>query len=35
MLGIQLVDTDVFNVPMIYADPYGNFIPGPLRGLPQ
>ena len=35
MLGLQLVDTDVSNIPMIAADPYGNFIPGPLRGLPQ
>ncbi len=34
-LGIQLVDTDLFNIPMLYADPYGNFIPGPARGLPQ
>ena len=23
------------NIPMIAADPYGKFIPGPLRGLPQ
>ena len=23
------------NIPMLAADPYGNFIPGPLRGLPQ
>jgi Ca2+-binding RTX toxin-like protein len=35
LLGLQLVDTDVTNVPMIAADPYGKFIPGPLRGLPQ
>ena len=34
MLGLQLVDTDVINIPMIAADPYGNFIPGP-NGLPQ
>ena len=33
-LGLWLVDTDVTNVPMIAADPYGNFIPGP-NGLPQ
>ena len=26
---------DVTNIPMIAADPYGNFIPGPARGLPQ
>ena len=35
LLGLQLVDTDVTNIPMIAADPYGNFIPGPARGLPQ
>ncbi len=29
MLGIQLVDKDVLNVPMIAADAYGKFIPGP------
>ncbi len=34
-LGLQLVDTNIFNVPMIAADPYGKFIPGPLRGLPM
>ena len=33
-LGIQLVNTDVGNIPMIKADPYGNFVPGP-NGLPQ
>ena len=35
MLGLLLQDTDVTNIPMIAADPYGNFIPGPARGLPQ
>ena len=35
MLGLRLVDTDVTNIPMIAADPYGNFLPGPARGLPQ
>ncbi|MEO6145401.1 MAG: peroxidase family protein, partial [Dermatophilaceae bacterium] len=34
-LGLQLLDTDVTNIPMIAADPYGKFTPGPLRGLPQ
>jgi Ca2+-binding RTX toxin-like protein len=34
-LGLRLVDADVNNIPMIAADPYGNFIPGPARGLPQ
>ena len=28
-------DKDVTNVPMLAADPYGKFIPGPARGLPQ
>ncbi|WP_344108777.1 peroxidase family protein [Kribbella alba] len=35
LLGLQLADTDVTNIPMIASDPYGNFIPGPARGLPQ
>jgi hypothetical protein len=34
MLGLKLVDRDVTNIPMIAADPYGNFIPGP-NGLAQ
>ena len=34
VLGLQLVDADVTNIPMIEADPYGKFIPGP-NGLPQ
>ncbi|WP_323958697.1 peroxidase family protein [Arthrobacter sp. JZ12] len=34
-LGLQLGDMDVHNVPMIAVDPYGKFIPGPARGLPQ
>ena len=29
LLGIQLVDTDVFNVPLLATDAYGKFIPGP------
>src|SRR4051812_38424363 len=33
-LGIQLTDTDVFDVPKILTDPYGHFKPGP-RGFPQ
>ena len=28
VLGIDLVDDDVLNVPQIVTDPYGNFIPG-------
>jgi Ca2+-binding RTX toxin-like protein len=35
MLGLKLLDADALNVPMIATDPYGKFIPGPLRGLPQ
>jgi Ca2+-binding RTX toxin-like protein len=35
LLGIDLTDLDVLNVPMLATDPYGKFIPGPLRGLPQ
>jgi Ca2+-binding RTX toxin-like protein len=34
MLGIQLVDSDVFNVPLLATDPYGHFMPGP-NGFPQ
>ena len=34
-MGIQLRDSDVTNVPMIATDPYGKFLPGPDRGLPQ
>jgi Ca2+-binding RTX toxin-like protein len=33
-LGIQLVDTDVFNVPLLLTDPYGRFIPA-ANGFPQ
>ncbi|WP_236783068.1 peroxidase family protein [Arthrobacter sp. QXT-31] len=35
LLGIQLLDRDVVNVPMLAVDPYGKFVPGPARGLPQ
>ncbi|MEY4173227.1 MAG: hypothetical protein RI900_392 [Actinomycetota bacterium] len=34
VLGIQLVDTDVYDIPMVVADVYGNFVPGP-NGFPQ
>src|SRR4051795_8581689 len=34
-LGLLLKDVDVSNIPMIATDPYGKFIPGPARGLPQ
>ncbi|MET0999863.1 MAG: peroxidase family protein, partial [Marmoricola sp.] len=33
-LGIRLVDTDVSNVPLLLADPYGRFERGP-NGFPQ
>lgn len=29
MLGIELVDADIHNVPVLMTDPYGRFIPGP------
>lgn len=34
MLGIRLTDKDVFDVPVLMTDPYGNFIPGD-NGFPQ
>jgi len=34
ILGIQLVDQDVLNVPLILTDPYGHFKPGP-SGFPM
>ena len=34
LLGIQLEDIDVLNVPLLATDPYGHFIPGP-NGFPQ
>jgi Ca2+-binding RTX toxin-like protein len=33
LLGIALVDSDVFNVPLIATDPYGRFLRGP-NGFP-
>jgi len=33
-LGIQLVDTDIFNVPLLLTDEYGRFLRGP-NGMPQ
>ena len=35
LLGLRLTDADVLNVPTILTDPYGRFVPGPARGLPQ
>jgi Ca2+-binding RTX toxin-like protein len=34
ILGIDLTDRDFDNVPLLAADPYGNFIPG-ANGMPQ
>nr|WP_306238999.1 peroxidase family protein [Ornithinimicrobium cryptoxanthini] len=34
VLGINLVDESVLNVPQVYVDLYGQFIPGP-NGFPQ
>ena len=34
LLGIQLLDANVGNVPLLATDPYGNFIRGP-NGYPQ
>ncbi|PYR33849.1 MAG: hypothetical protein DMF93_24395, partial [Acidobacteria bacterium] len=34
-LGIQFLDTDVLDVPLILTDPYGHFKPGPARGMAQ
>ena len=35
MLGIQLNDFDVGNVPLLRTDPYGRFIPDPVTGFAQ
>ena len=34
MLGIELRDEDVLNVPLLATDQYGRFLPGP-NGFPQ
>ena len=34
MLGIRLVDTDIFDVPLLLTDEYGRFLRGP-NGFPQ
>ncbi|RAI66487.1 heme peroxidase [Pseudomonas fluorescens] len=34
LLGINLTDADVFNLPLLATDAYGNFLKGP-NGLPQ
>ncbi len=35
VLGIRLTDADIFDIPMLVTDPYGNFTRGPARGLPM
>jgi Ca2+-binding RTX toxin-like protein len=35
LLGLALSDRDATDVPMVLADAYGKFVPGPARGLPQ
>ena len=35
LLGLELIDADVNDIPMIAADAYGNFIPGPDSGCPS
>ena len=35
MLGIDLTDYHVGNLPLLATDPYGNFIPDPVTGFPQ
>src|SRR3954451_22835837 len=34
LLGLQLKNIDVVNIPMLQTDPYGKYLPGP-HGLPQ
>ena len=34
-LGLSLLDTDVNDIPLMVTDVYGNFIPGPARGMPM
>ncbi|MEA2243784.1 MAG: hypothetical protein QOD24_3340, partial [Solirubrobacteraceae bacterium] len=35
LLGINLTDPDVLNVPLLATDQYGRYLRGPARGLPQ
>ena len=35
MLGIELTDLDVVNIPLLRTDAYGNFIPDPVTGYAQ
>ncbi|MDL5352751.1 peroxidase family protein [Microbacterium sp. zg-YB36] len=34
ILGLEITDADLLDVPQIAVDPYGNFVPGP-NGYPQ
>jgi Ca2+-binding RTX toxin-like protein len=35
ILGIELLDVHVGNLPLLATDAYGNFIPDPVTGFPQ
>ncbi|WP_164863462.1 peroxidase family protein [Agromyces sp. LHK192] len=35
ILGINLTDADLLDVPQVLVDPYGNFVPSPENGYPQ
>src|SRR4029078_8388265 len=35
LLGLHLEDADTLTIPQLAVAPYGKFIPGPARGLPQ
>ena len=35
LLGIALVDSDIFNIPLIAADPYGRFLAPDSNGFPM
>ncbi|MFE6967569.1 cell wall-binding repeat-containing protein [Agromyces sp. NPDC057679] len=35
VLGIELTDADLLDIPLVQTDQYGHFVPGPERGLPQ
>ena len=35
ILGIDLTDADLLDIPLLVTDQYGHFIPGEERGLPQ
>ncbi|WP_353951237.1 peroxidase family protein [Knoellia sp. S7-12] len=35
MLGIALTDANAMSIPLLATDPYGRYLRGPARGLPQ